>query len=190
MVRRGLRVPLRPAHARALRVDPRVSPPGYSLLTFFDRWPGAYLGDRCELGRRMSTDAPAGDRALEEEVWDAARVRTLEAGLAAQHRGKVTTAARHDVSGRLVAFSEVVVPLGAPASAWQHDTLVLREHRGHGLGFAVKVANLWAVLERYPAVRTISTWNAADNRHMIAVNEALGFEVVAHAVTWSTELEG
>ena len=27
-------------------------------------------------------------------------------------------------SGRLVGFTEVVVPLGAPESAWQHDTLV------------------------------------------------------------------
>jgi GNAT superfamily N-acetyltransferase len=188
MVRRGLRLPLEPEHARVLRADPRASPPGYSLLTFFDRWPDEHLEDRCELGRRMSTDAPMGEQELDEEVWDAARVRALEAGLAAQQRGKVTTAARHDECGRLVAFSEVVVPLGAPESAWQHDTLVLREHRGHGLGFATKLANLWAVQERHPAVRTVSTWNAAENRHMIAVNEAIGFEVVARAVTWSRQL--
>jgi GNAT superfamily N-acetyltransferase len=84
-----------------------------------------------------------------------------------------------------VAFTEIAVPLGAPESSWQHDTLVIREHRGHGLGFATKVVNLAAVTAAYPAIRTISTWNAAENEHMIAVNEALGFEVVAHSTYWT-----
>jgi GNAT superfamily N-acetyltransferase len=188
MVRRLLRLPLSPAHARELRGDPRAAPKGYTLLTWADRWPDEYLEDRCEFGRRMSTDVPVGEQELDEEEWDAARVRALEANLAAQDRGKVTTVARHDASGRLAAFSEVVVPLGAPESAWQHDTLVVREHRGHGLGFATKVATLWAVQERYQAVRSISTWNAAENEHMIAVNDAMGFEVVAHSVYWRKQL--
>jgi hypothetical protein len=136
----------------------------------------------------MSTDVPMGEQELEAEAWDEERVRALEAFLAAQNRAKVTTAARHDATGRLVAFTELVVPLGAPESSWQHDTLVLREDRGHGLGFAVKVANLWAVMERHPAVRSINTWNAADNEHMIAVNDAMGFEVVAHSTFWRKEL--
>jgi GNAT superfamily N-acetyltransferase len=190
MVRRRLDLPLTTAQAGALRADPRRSPAGYSLLTFADRWPDAYLNDRFVLGHRMSTDVPMGEQELEAEAWDEERVRALESFLAAQNRAKVTTAARHDATGQLVAFTEVVVPLGAPESAWQHDTLVLREHRGHGLGFAVKVANLWAIMERHPAVRTINTWNAADNEHMIAVNDAMGFEVVAHSTFWRKNLAG
>ena len=54
------------------------------------------LEDRCELGRRMSTDVPMGDQELDEEVWDEARVRQIEASFAAQNRAKVTTAAGHD----------------------------------------------------------------------------------------------
>ena len=189
-VRRRLDLPLDPARAAALRADPRASPAGYSLLTFADRWPDEYLEDRCLLGYRMSTDVPTGEQELEAEEWDAARVRDMEAMLAAQHRAKVTTAARHNATGRLIAFTEVAIPLGAPESVWQHDTLVLREHRGHGLGFAVKVANLWAVMERHPAVRVINTWNAADNEHMIAVNDAMGFEVVAHSTFWRKNLAG
>lgn len=188
MVRRRLDLPLSEPQAATLRADPRISPAGYSLLTFADRWPDAYLNDRCVLGHRMSTDVPMGEQELEAEAWDEERVRALEAFLAAQNRAKVTTAARHDATGRLVAFTELVVPLGAPESSWQHDTLVLREDRGHGLGFAVKVANLWAVMERHPAVRSINTWNAADNEHMIAVNDAMGFEVVAHSTFWRKEL--
>jgi GNAT superfamily N-acetyltransferase len=188
MVRRELHVPLRPARLRALVADPRSDPRGYSLITFTDRWPDAFMADRCELGRRMSTDIPLGEQERDEEVWDEARVRHMETSLAAQNRGKVTTAAVHDATGRVVAFTEIVIPLGAPESSWQHDTLVIGEHRGHGLGFATKVTNAVAVTHAYPAVRTVSTWNAAENEHMIAVNEAMGFEVTAHATFWLKKL--
>lgn len=188
MVCRELRVPLPPEELRALVEDPRSHPRGYSLITFTDRWPDAFIEDRCELGRRMSTDAPLGEQERDEEVWDEARVRHMESSLAAQNRAKVTTAAVHDSTGRLVAFTEITVPLGAPESSWQHDTLVIREHRGHGLGFATKAANLVAVTAAFPAVRTISTWNAAENEHMIAVNDAMGFEVAAHSTFWLKKL--
>jgi GNAT superfamily N-acetyltransferase len=184
MVRRCIDLPLDDEHAAALEQNPKAMPAGYSLLTFADRWPDEYLGDRCELGRRMSTDVPAGEQEYDEEVWDAGRVRAVEASFAAQNRAKVTTAARHDASGRLIGFTEVAIPLGAPESAWQHDTLVMREQRGHGLGFALKVANLFAVAERHPAVRMINTWNAEENAPMIAVNEEMGFRVVAHSAYW------
>ncbi len=184
MVRRRLTVPLEPRQAAALRHLPRASSAGYSLVTFCDRWPDEYLADRCELGRRMSTDVPVGEQELDEEIWDESRVRALEASLAAQDRAKVTTVARHDATGHLVGYTEVVVPLGAPAWSWQHDTLVMREHRGHGLGLAMKVANVFAVTERHPDVRSISTWNAAENAPMIAVNDVMGFAVVAHSAYW------
>ena len=188
MVRRGLTLPLDPNHAEALRHHPKASPAGYSLLTFADRWPDELLADRCELGRRMSTDVPVGEQELEEEVWDEARVRAIEAGLATQRRAKVSTVARHDETGRLVGYTEVVVPLGAPESSWQHDTLVMREHRGHGLGLAMKVANLWDVMDRHPGVRTISTWNADENAPMITVNEEMGFAVEAHSAYWLRDI--
>jgi len=162
--------------------------PGYSLITLVDRWPDELIEDRCELGRRMSTDVPAGEQELEEEVWDEARVRQIEAAFAAQNRANVITVARHDDSGRLAGFTEIAVPLGAPESVWQHDTLVMREHRGHGLGFAMKVANLAALEQRFAAARSVSTWNAAENEHMIAVNDAMGFEVVARARNWLKQL--
>ena len=184
MVHRCIDLPLQAAHSTALQKDPRATPDGYTLVTFADRWPDEHLDDRCELGRRMSTDIPTGEQVLDEEVWDAGRVRVIEAMLAAQNRAKVTTAARHDTSGRLVGFTEVVIPLGAPQSAYQHDTLVMREHRGHGLGFAMKLANLFAVGEGHPGVRVINTENAEENAPMITVNEDLGFRVVAHSTEW------
>ena len=60
MVRRCIDLPLSAEHADALRRHPKASPSGYSLVTFADRWPDEDLDDRCELGRRMSTDVPTG----------------------------------------------------------------------------------------------------------------------------------
>jgi GNAT superfamily N-acetyltransferase len=188
MVRRRLTLPLDEAHAEALRRNPKAAPTAYELVSFWDRWPDEDMDDRCELARRMSTDVPMGDLPLDAERWDEARVRSLEAGLAAQNRSKAITAARSLATGRLVAYTEIAVPRGAPESVWQHDTLVLREHRGHGLGFAVKVANVRALGERYPEVRALNTWNDQDNTHMIAINDEMGFEVVSHSSTWHRPL--
>jgi GNAT superfamily N-acetyltransferase len=184
MVRRNLRLPIAAGQLLSLRASPRANPSGYTMLTFGNRWPDEYMEDRCELGRRMSTDVPSGEQDLDEEVWDEDRVRQVEALLAAQNRDKVTTVAQQVSSGRLVGFSELAVPLGEPEWVWQHDTLVMREHRGHGLGFAMKLANLGALLTAYPQVRCVSTWNAAENDHMIAVNDELGFEVVGTSTYW------
>jgi GNAT superfamily N-acetyltransferase len=188
LVRRELALPLNPDHERALSEHRRAKPPGYTMRTFVDRWPDELIEDRCELGRRMSTDVPMGEHELDEEVWDEARVRQIEAAFAAQNRAKVTTVARHDGTGRLAGFTEIAVPLGAPESVWQHDTLVMREHRGHGLGYAMKVANLHALAGEYPQARSVSTWNAAENAHMIAVNEEIGFAVVALSNSWLKRL--
>jgi GNAT superfamily N-acetyltransferase len=188
MARRELALPRPPGVLEALTDSDAARPSGYSFHTFYDRWPDEWIEDRCVLGRRMSIDVPHGDQALDEETWDEARVRQIEAVLAAQNRGKVSTVARDDASGRLVGYTEIAVPRGASESVWQHDTLVMREHRGHGLGFAMKVATLAPLLSAYPGVRRISTWNALENVHMIAVNEAIGFTLTATSVYWLRQL--
>ena len=39
-----------------------------------------------------------------------------------------------------------------------------------------------------PGVRVVSTWNADANTHMIAVHEALGYEVAERAGEWQFDL--
>jgi hypothetical protein len=58
-------------------------------------------------------------------------------------------------------------------------TLVRRDHRGHRLGSAVKVANLEALQRDRPDVTTVETQNAEQNPWMVSINERLGFEPVA-----------
>ena len=79
-------------------------------------------------------------------------------------------------TGELVAFNELVIGHDPAAASHQEDTLVLREHRGHKLGQLVKCAGL-TVWRRDIAPRSpkVITYNAEENRPMLAVCRQLGF---------------
>lgn len=159
----------------------------YRLRTWQDRCPDDLVGDLALLRVRMSTDAPLGELATGPEVWDVARVRDLEATVAGQGRTRLGAGAV-TADGTMVAFTELVIPSSVPQQAYQWDTLVRAEHRGHRLGTLVKVANLRALAQVSPASRQVVTWNAEDNGPMVAVNEALGFQVVGTLTSWQRAL--
>ena len=156
----------------------------YVIETFVDEMPEAWLEDRAVLQQRMSTDAPTDDLALEEEAWDADRLRETHARTLATGRRIVESAARHVPSGRLVAFTTIGVSAGIPDLGYQQDTLVLREHRGHALGLRLKAANALRLMAELPEVTAIRTWNAVSNDHMLAVNRRLGYAVDGYSREW------
>ncbi len=181
--RRDLVLPPDEERLTALERDARRASGGYELVSWRDRTPDDLVDDRALLERRMTTDAPHGELPVEEEHWDAERVREHEASQAARGRTVLSAGAVRD--GRLVAFTDLVVPLAQPQRAKQSGTLVLREHRGRRLGALVKAAVLRTVLSDWPAVRRISTYNAESNAPMVAVNEALGFVPAGQLSSWS-----
>jgi GNAT superfamily N-acetyltransferase len=65
---------------------------------------------------------------------------------------------------------------------------VLREHRGHGLGMLVKLVNLAALQRDHPGYPSVVTYNAEENRHMLSVNEALGFVPIGYEGAWKKTL--
>jgi GNAT superfamily N-acetyltransferase len=160
----------------------------YRTFTFITPWPAEYREDQCELARKMSTDEPAGDGDHEEEVWDEQRIEESDALLAAQRSRKLAAVAQHIESGRLVAFTELLLSPDRPGEAWQMATLVHPEHRGHRLGLAVKLANLEFLEETEPSIRQVVTGNAGVNAPMIAINEMLGFKVVSEGSFWQKSL--
>ncbi|GAB3301790.1 GNAT family N-acetyltransferase [Geodermatophilus aquaeductus] len=184
--RRDLLLPVPGERLAALEAEAVAASAGYAVVTWRDRTSDALLDDRALLSRRMSTDAPSGDVPVGEEDWDAARVREQEEVTLARGRTVLSAGALHD--GRLVAFTDLHVPLARPERASQSGTLVLREHRGHRLGARVKIAVLRELAATLPAVRRISTYNSDGNRPMVAVNEALGFRPAGRLSTWSTRL--
>lgn len=182
-VRQDLELPVPQQRVDALRPDLGAA---YAIETAVDELPEEWLEDRAVLANRMSTDAPAGDVDLDEEQWDAERVRRQwNSGGAGRGFAAV---ARHVATGRLVGYTDLVVRPATPTLAVQADTLVLREHRGHTLGLAMKLANLESLQRALPEVRTVRTWNAESNTPMLAVNERIGFRGTGWTRDWLKEL--
>lgn len=147
---------------------------GYELRSWTGPIPDELVEQWAALDASVGTEAPTGDLDIEPISPDPAVVRESEQRRARQGRVSLhTVALRPD--GHLAAYSEIIVSLLEPRRAFQQGTLVRRPDRGHRLGLAVKVANLRRFQAEHPDIRSIQTFNAESNDHMIAVNDTLGF---------------
>jgi len=124
-------------------------------------------------------DAPSSDPDDEPDAWDAQRLADYEGAMAGRRQTLYRVMARHRATGAWAGQSMLCVNEFSPAEAFQEDTSVVRAHRGHRLGLLIKAAMLRWVGDERPEVGAIDTWNAANNHHMIAINERLGATVVA-----------
>ncbi len=131
----------------------------------------------CACMNRVGADAPSGEIDWEPETLTPERYSGYLALDRQTGRVRLTAVAIDERSGEVVAFSELALPPGN-TRAHQWGTLVLAEHRGHGLGQAVKVANLIALQADYPDRIDVITSNAHDNPWMVSINERLGFRAV------------
>jgi GNAT superfamily N-acetyltransferase len=160
----------------------------YELVDWVDRCPDDLLEQYAQLRRTMSTDVPMGELDWEVEVWDGARVRESEHRLAREGGSSLVRAVLHRPSGQLIGHTILERRSEKPDTVYQEDTLVLSSHRGHRLGMWLKAANLLAVVDVWPEIRRIYTWNAEENRHMLAVNLELGFVPEGYTAAWQKKL--
>jgi RimJ/RimL family protein N-acetyltransferase len=123
-------------------------------------------------------DAPTGDLAVEQALYDADRVRGQEATELGRGHRWYSTAARHDATGQIVARTKLSFEANDDTHARQRVTIVEPAHRGRRLGLIVKSANHAYARAHEPALRVIDAWNAEENTHMRAVNAMLGFQPV------------
>ncbi|AWB95789.1 GNAT family N-acetyltransferase [Agromyces badenianii] len=157
----------------------------YRLTGWVDRAPEELLDTLAVAHASMATDPPFGAVIVDEEVWDAARVRAGEArALEAGRTTLVQAAIAPD--GSVAAYTELSLPSNSTA-AFQWDTIVLGPHRGHGLGMLLKLANLVHLGETTPDRTDIYTWNADENDHMLAINIALGFTLRGMSAEWQRD---
>jgi len=161
----------------------------YRIVTWVGGTPDQWLDDLAVIYARMPTDAPTGNLEMEEEKWDAERIRQNDARRARSGRLLFVAAVEHIPSGKLVAFNGVSVSeTDRTRPAQQGVTLVLKEHRGHRLGMLVKVANIRQLMAASPSTPFILTDNAEENRPMLDVNEAVGFEAIGYEGAWQKVL--
>jgi GNAT superfamily N-acetyltransferase/RimJ/RimL family protein N-acetyltransferase len=148
---------------------------GYSLRFWSGPTPDELVDQVCALNDAMQ-DAPH-DAAFEPLVWTAERLKANERkGIELGFRWH-SVAAIADDSGEMAALTDVQVDPDTPEWGHQGLTAVTRPHRGHRLGLLSKVAMLGWLAEIEPQIQRVVTYNAAENEHMIAVNEQLGHRV-------------
>jgi GNAT superfamily N-acetyltransferase len=157
---------------------------GYRLVQWVDEAPEEHLDDLAYLEGRLNQDAPTGDIAWEPENVDADRIRAAEEAMRARGRTAFHTGAVHEASGRLVAWTMIGSADDTAWHAWQSITIVDPGHRGHRLGMLIKIENLRYARGRRPELRVIDTFNAADNAHMLRINQAVGFRRVDSWTQW------
>jgi RimJ/RimL family protein N-acetyltransferase len=146
---------------------------GYELVRMTGPVPDSYLDSVAAMYEVMN-DAPVESEALEDEKWTPERAADLDQWLAARGDRVYTILATCGEAGEPAGMTRIEVP-AAGDLAYQLDTAVAADHRGHGLGIFMKASMLRWLMANEPQVRRISTFNAASNVHMIAVNETLGF---------------
>lgn len=176
-VHRVLDLPVTRGPLDRLAEEAAAAHSSYRLESFVGPVPEAWLASYVALDAKVSTDAPTGDLDIEPDAVDLPAFRELERTIAAQ--GRITHAAvALDETGPVVAYSSAATTRQEPGRCYQWGTLVERVHRGHRLGLAVKVANLRLLQREQPELRSMTTFNAEANTHMVGINERLGFRPV------------
>ena len=161
---------------------------GYTITGWDDTCPEDLVEAYARLKATMSTDVPIAGLDWEREDWDTARVREEEQALVRGGVQSAVTAAVHGSTGELAGYTVLNWRPAVPESIAQQDTLVTSGHRGRRLGMLIKVANLRRAHDRWPEARSVLTWNANENQHMLAINIALGFKPAGYEGEWQKRL--
>ena len=166
-----------PGLVASLRETAAGAAAGYSLVSWTGPTPEEHLA-RVAAGFNAMNDAPhSPDR--EDDIWDAQRVRDrADAALREGCLRGYSVVAIAESTGEMAGLTQVFVDPEYPEWGHQGLTAVIRQHRGHRLGLLIKAAMLEWLATEEPKLERIATDNAATNKYMIAVNEALGYELV------------
>jgi GNAT superfamily N-acetyltransferase len=167
----------------------RRSGAAYAVHYWVGATPERWRADLAHLATRMSTDAPSAGLEEPEDVWTVERIiEADERNNRLNPRLRMYAAVEHLPSGTLAGFTQLSVPSQTHRAVDQYATLVLSEHRGHRLGMLLKVANLAHLTRVAPGHPSVITFNAEENRHMLDVNEAVGFVPIASESAWRKDL--
>ncbi|MFJ1752931.1 GNAT family N-acetyltransferase [Kitasatospora sp. NPDC088134] len=157
-------------------------PAGYRLA----HWTGAApdeLLDSYAVAREAVQDAPLGRSSYRPISWTPARVRENERELADAGAEQRVAVAVEDGTDRIAGVHVVHFYPHRPEIGYVHDTSVLAEHRGHGLGAAMKAGLTRRLRAERPDAERICTTTTTTNRWMIDINHGLGYRT-ARTMNW------
>jgi GNAT superfamily N-acetyltransferase len=150
--------------------------------------PPEHLARVADLRGRLASDAPQGGLEPDTSPWTADRVRIEDDHFEASPRTRLTALAEHLPTGEAAGYTELDVPAERTRAVMQGDTIVLQEHRGHRLGLLLKTANLLRLEEVAPRHPSVLSFTAEENRHMLQLNDSLGFVPWGYEGAWKKVL--
>ncbi|GAA1389301.1 GNAT family protein [Luteococcus peritonei] len=160
---------------------------GYRIEVLSGEPDPSLFDDLRTLKQAMNSDIPRGEAGLPVQHWSDKRLR---AAYRVRSGDRLWLALARDHQGRIAGFTELRNHDDADNRELllQGDTLVLAEHRGHGLGRSLKIAAMTQACADAPWMVRAETSNDATNLPMARVNEELGFRSVCRVETWIREL--
>jgi GNAT superfamily N-acetyltransferase len=188
-IERRLRLPVPAERLDALAQQAWSHADGYHLQVVVGPIPMTVAQDYCDVLNRLAVDAPTGDLVVERGRRTPDHVADQDRELEAAHRTRLTVLGL-DGRGAVVAVTSAVATEPGYPHIDQWATIVAPEHRGHRLGLAVKIEQTRALQETFPDKEFVSTTNAETNDHMIAINQALGYELYSLSVEFQRILPG
>lgn len=160
---------------------------GYSLELVQGAFPERLRPDAVELHRIMQT-APRDNLEGGDAVVDTAFVAEMDRALVESGQTRWTVLVR-DPAGACVGGTEVVFDPADSRTVHQQSTGIHAEHRRMGLARWAKAEMLEWIRQERPNVERVQTGNAFSNKTMLAINDALGFEVVSVQTDWQADVE-
>ncbi|MEV0909655.1 GNAT family N-acetyltransferase [Streptomyces hokutonensis] len=181
------RLSLTDADLTTIGVHAQHTHPGYELTEWQGTVPAELALSYAE-SRSAMDDMPMQDTDYGTVTWDVERL--VAAAEAVARRGELlhTVAAVDTTDGRVVGFSELVVPGDGRGDAQHYGTAVLPAHRGRGLARWMKAASIQRARQLHPLLAGLLTDTADGNAPMRAVNDALGYVPTHRAVEYQLDL--
>ena len=164
-----------------------AAPTGVELLHWTRRCPEEWMDALVATANAMN-DAPTDDLDVADTIVTADMMRAeIEARAARglEYHGILAVAA----DGAAAGATEVFVNRHRPACSWQWNTVVVRAHRGRGIGRWMKAAMWQRLRATEPDVTALQTGNAASNAHMLAINFEMGFRPTHLMGYWQADLQ-
>ena len=158
---------------------------GYRLELIRGPMPAHLCDDAATFHHVMQT-APRDDLDTGATMITADFVAERDRALLESGRERWTIFVR-DPEGRCVGGTETTYEPWEPSRIQQENTGIEPAHRGLGLAKWVKAEMLDLLRRERPTVQRIVTGNAFSNAPMLAINDALGFEVISVRTEWQCD---
>jgi hypothetical protein len=155
----------------------KVLTKGYDII-YIDQMEfpfSVYLPDFVKMVEEIWNDMPREELADEDEILTIDRFLKFQEKFILRGAHIFSYIAIHQKSGKPIGLTSSIIYKYQPTVAYQLDTGVLKEHRGNGLGYALKIQMVKKLLQDTNAKQWL-TGNAGSNKHMLNINRRLGYK--------------